>query len=112
MKRLTVLSLCAAIGVALAGCNSQDASDLKRDVGKLADTGGRAINNAQLVARVEAALAQRKGVDMSGLHIEAKNGVVTLGGHVRSSEEKHLVQETTDGIRGVDKIVNNLRIEN
>lgn len=111
MKRLLVLPLCIAVGVALAGCNSQDASDLKRDVGKLAETGGRAIGNAQLVARVEAALAQRKGVDISGLHVEAKNGVVTLGGHVRTAEEKRLVKETAEGIRGVDKVVNNLRIE-
>jgi osmotically-inducible protein OsmY len=99
------------MGLVVLGCNSEDAGDLKRDVGKLAETGGRAIGNAQLVARVNAALAQRKGVDIGGLHVEAKAGVVTLGGHVRDAEERRRVVETVSEIRGVDKVVNNLRIQ-
>lgn len=95
----------------LAGCNSNDARDLSRDAGQLAHTAGRAAVNAQLAARVNATLADRKGVDMSGLHIEAENGVVTLGGHVRNAAEKRRVQDTVEGIRGVDRVVNDLRVQ-
>ena len=95
----------------LLACNSKDAADLSRDVGKVAKTATRAAGNAQLAGRVNAALAQRKGVDMSGLHIESEGGTVTVGGHVRDAKEKQTVLDTVDGIRGVDKVVDKLRIE-
>lgn len=112
MERLSWFAAVLGLGtLALTGCNSEDARDIKKDVGNLAESGGRALGNAQLVARINATLLQTKGVDVSGLHIESKNGVVTLGGHVRSAEEKRLVEKTTEGIRGVEKVKNDLRIE-
>jgi len=36
---------------------------------------------------------------------------VTLGGHVRNAAEKRRIQETVEGIRGVEKVVNKLRIQ-
>lgn len=95
----------------LIACNSQDAADLKRDVGQVAKTATRAAGNAQLVARANATLAQRKGVDVSGLHLEATGGTLTVGGHVRSKEEKATVLQTVKEIRGVDKVVDQLRVE-
>ena len=95
----------------LVACNSQDAADLKRDVGQVAKTATRAAGNAQLVARANATLAQTKGIDVSGLHIEATGGTVTVGGHVRNAPEKRKVVETLQDIRGVDKVVDKLRIE-
>ena len=94
----------------LVACNSKDAADLSRDVGKVAKTATRAAGNAQLAGRVNAALAQRKGVDMSGLHVESEGGTVTLGGHVRTAKEKRTVLDTVNGIRGVDKVVDKLTI--
>lgn len=108
MKLIPTLLLA---GVALVACNPQDAGDLKRDAGKLAGTAGEALSNAQLAARVNGALAQRKGVDMKGLHIESKDGVVTVGGHVRNREEKIRVVDTVEGIRGVEKVIDKLRIQ-
>ena len=96
---------------ALAGCNSQDANELSRDAGKFAKTAGKAAGNAQLVVRVNAALANRKGVDMSGLHIEAAGGTVTVGGHVRNAEEKKRVLETARDVRGAEKVIDKLRIQ-
>jgi osmotically-inducible protein OsmY len=101
----------ALLAVVAAGCNSSDAKELSQDAGRLAKTAGRAVGNAQLAARVNAALANRKGVDMSGLHVEAEKGVVTLGGHVRNAEEKQRVLETARDVRGVDKVVDKLRIQ-
>jgi osmotically-inducible protein OsmY len=93
------------------GCNPQDASDLKHDASHMASTSERALGNAGVVARVNISLSQQKEVDVSGMHIEARNGVVTLGGHVKSDHERRLAEKTVLEIKGVDKVVNNLRIE-
>ena len=107
MRPLLLLPL----AVLIIGCNSQDAKDLTRDVGQVAKTATRAAGNAQLVVRINAELAQKKGVDVSGLHIENEGGRVTVGGHVRSAHEKNLVINAVKEIRGVDKVVSTLRIE-
>lgn len=109
--RYLLLAGVAVMAMPLAGCNSQDAGNLAQDVGKIARDTTHAAGNAQLVARVNAALAQRKGVAMNGLHITAEKGVVTVGGHVRDAGEKHKVLETVNEIRGVDRIVDQLRIQ-
>jgi len=108
MKRTAILTL---VALTLGACNSQDARELTQDAGKLGKTAARAAGNAQLVARINGALAQRKGVDMSGLRVEATGGVVTVGGHVRNAKEKRTVLDTVEGIRGVDRVVDKLRIQ-
>jgi osmotically-inducible protein OsmY len=97
----------------LAGCNSQDAKNLTHDTATLAKDTGQALGSATLAGKVNSVLALRKGVDMSGLHVEAtEDGTVTLSGHVRNKEEKQRVLDTVDGIRGVDKIVSkDLRVQ-
>lgn len=104
--------------VALGGCNPTDAKDLKQDAEKVrqnaavfTNTARRSLRNGQLALRVNAALADRKGVDMSGLHIESENGIVTVGGHVRDAAEKKRVIDTVNGVRGVERVVDDLRIE-
>ena len=96
--------------LAIFGCNSKDAAELKQDAGKLVKTASRAATNGQVVVRVNAALAQRKGVDMEGLHIENEGGVVTVGGRVRTAKERTIVMDTVRGIRGVDKAIDKLRV--
>lgn len=96
----------------LAGCNSQDAKNLGHDTAAIAKDTTHALGSATLAGKVNSVLALRKGVDMSGLHIEAENGTVTISGHVRNKEEKQRVIDTVDGIRGVDKIVSkDLRVQ-
>ncbi|MGV3614295.1 MAG: BON domain-containing protein [Fimbriimonas sp.] len=108
MKRMIGMALLALVAV---GCNSGDAKELTQDAGRLAKTAGKAAGNAQVAIRVNAALANRKGVDMSGLHVESDKGVVTIGGHVRNAEEKKRVLETARDVRGVEKVIDKLRIE-
>ena len=96
----------------LAGCNPQDAKNLGQDTATLAKDTTQALGSATLASKVNTVLALRKGVDMSGLHIDAQDGTVTIGGHVRNSEEKKRILDTVDGIRGVDKIVStDLRVQ-
>ena len=109
---LHISALALAALPLLTGCNSEDARNLAQDTGKIAKDVGQSAGNAQLYDRVTATLAQRKGVDMSGLHVEAKDGVVTISGHVRDANEKRIVKETVEGIRGVDKLdVSQLRTQ-
>jgi osmotically-inducible protein OsmY len=97
--------------VLLAGCNSEDARNLSQDTRQLAQHAGESLGNAGLAGKVNTVLSLRKGVDMSGLHIEAKDGVITLSGHVRDSSERRRVLDTVEGIRGVEKVVaDNLRV--
>ena len=100
----------AGIALLLAGCNSEDANNLKHDVSRIAQDTTKAAGNAELAARVNSMLVQRKGIDMEGLHVEAGHGVVTIGGHVRNAHEKHLVLQTVRDTRGVDQVVDKLRI--
>lgn len=110
-KALRCLVWSLVLAGALSGCNSEDARHLKDDTRNLAEHTGEALGSARLAGSVSTVLALRKGVDMSGLHIEAKDGVVTLSGHVRNRQEKHRVLDTVNGIRGVDKVIDHLRIE-
>ncbi len=104
----TVLLLAGA----LYGCNSQDAQHLTNDAAAITKDTTQALGSATLAGKVNSVLSLRKGVDMSGLHIDAQGGIITLSGHVRNSEEKQRVINTVDGIRGVDKVVSkDLRVQ-
>lgn len=108
--------VCSGIVFSLAGmlygCNSQDAQHLSQDTAALAKDTSQALGSATLGGKVNSVLALRKGVDMSGLHIESSGGTVTISGHVRNQEEKQRVINTVDGIRGVDNVVaTDLRVQ-
>lgn len=94
----------------LIGCNQEDAQNITEDAKSLAASTGKAIGGMTLAGKVNAALALRKDVDMTGLHIEAKDGVVTVGGHVESAQEKKLVLDVVNGTKGVERVVDQLRI--
>ena len=101
--------LASALG--LAGCNPQDAQNLSVDTRHIAQDTGQALGNAKLAASVNTVLALRKGVDMSGLHIDAKDGVVTVGGHVRNTAEHQRVLATVENTRGVNKVIDHLHAQ-
>src|SRR5438132_266910 len=94
----------------VGGCNTRDAGNLAQDARSLSQHTGQAIGSASLAAKVNTVLSLRKGVDMSGLHVEAQDGVVTVSGHVRNVEERKRVVETINNTRGVEKVINKLRI--
>jgi osmotically-inducible protein OsmY len=99
------------LAVTLAGCNPRDAGDLAQDARNLSRHTGQALGSATLAGKVNTVLSLRKGVDMSGLHIEAQDGVVTIGGHVRNAEERRRIVQTVNGIRGVDKVIDQMRVQ-
>jgi len=97
------------VGAAI-GCNSTDATDLKRDATQLGQTAQRAATNATVAGKVNAALALRKGVDMKGLHVSAEGGVVTIGGHVGSAQEKKTVLDVANNTVGVERVIDQINI--
>jgi hypothetical protein len=108
-KAAIALAIIAAI--IITGCNKQDAKDLTKDAGKLAETAARSAKNAGPVMAVNTVLGLRKGVDITGLHITAQGSTVTVGGHVKTKKEKALILEITQETRGVDKVIDELRVE-
>ncbi len=111
MRKTVIAVLLLGIVATLSGCNSRDAGNLAQDARTFTQHTGQALGSATLAGKVNTVLSLRKGVDMSGLHVEAQDGVVTLSGHVRNGEERRRVVQTVDGIRGVDRIVDQIRVQ-
>jgi osmotically-inducible protein OsmY len=110
MRKLGFLSIVAAI--VLAGCSSEDANKLSSDAKNLAQDAGQAIGGLTLAGKVQAALRLRKDIDANGLHVEAKDGIVTITGHVKSADEKARVFDIANNTVGVDKVINtDLKVE-
>lgn len=111
--KLSWITVPVVLGLALslAACNPTDAKDLTNDASKLAKSATVAAKNASVAANVNTALSLRKGVHMEGLHIEAKDNVVTIGGHVKTATEKKLILDIARETRGCDKLVDELRVE-
>lgn len=98
-------------GLLLVGCNATDSQELTQDVGKVAETATRSLANASLAVKVNTHLSLRKGVDMSGLRVESEGGTVTVSGHVHTPQEKSLVLTIARETRGVERVVDRLRVE-
>jgi hypothetical protein len=103
--------LVAILGVALCGCNPQDAAELKQDAGKLVKTTTVAAGNAKTAGNVALVLGSWKGLRFDGLRVEAKDDVVTLNGSIRTAKEKAEAGRVANQIHGVNKVINNLKVE-
>jgi len=97
-------------GVALCGCNPQDAAEFKQDAGKLVKTTTVAAGNATVASKVTIVLASWKGIHQDRFRVEAKGGTVTLVGTVPTAKEKAEVERVAKQIRGVDTVINNLKV--
>ena len=74
-------------------------------------TTGEAAGNAKVASKVNIVLASWKGIHMDRFRVESKDGVVTLVGTVPTAKEKAEVQRVANQVRGVDKVINNLKVE-
>jgi hyperosmotically inducible periplasmic protein len=66
--------------------------------------------NGDLAKRVEFELYRTNAFNTSTMQIRASDGTVTLGGTVRSRAEQMLAERIAQGVTGVKKIVNDLKI--
>lgn len=97
--------------VVITGCNDQDAKDLGQDTGKLVETAARSARNAGPVVAVNTVLGLRKDLDITGLRVTAEGSTVTIGGHVKTRKEKATVLELAKNTKGVDKLIDEIRVE-
>ena len=107
----TIQGITLCIGITLSGCNPKDAAELKQDAGKLVKTTTTAAGNAKVAGNVNLILASWKGIHMDRFRVESKGGDVTLVGTVPTAKEKAEVQRVANQVRGVDKVINNLKVE-
>ena len=94
-----------------AGCNPQDSKNLTEDTKKLAASSSEALGNAGLAGKVNGVLSVWKSVDMSNFKVQAQDGTVTLDGRVRTASEKKQILYVVKQIRGVDKVVDQLKVD-
>ncbi len=71
---------------------------------------GEYIDDKTLEARVAAALAQADGVSLFNVEVEASRGDVTLGGFVKTEEEKQRAAEIAQQVEDVRQVTNGILI--
>jgi osmotically-inducible protein OsmY len=73
-------------------------------------TTGAALRDERLRQAVEAELAEEPGVDARDVGVAAKDGIVTLAGHVSSHAEKIAAERTAARVPGVQAVVAALEV--
>lgn len=76
----------------------------------LSQPAGRTIDDASITAQVKTALLFRRSTSTGDIRVKTDNGVVTLGGTVRSAADKALVVKLATDIDGVRSVVNTMTI--
>lgn len=80
-------------------------------VGAKMGTMGDKIDDASVTALVKMTLLYHRSTSGLNTTVEAKDGVVTLGGTARNAAEKDLAGKFAGDVRGVERVVNNMIIE-
>ncbi len=68
------------------------------------------VDDTRIVAQVRAALMVNRNIDSTEIEVSSRNGIVTLTGIVPGGAEKDLAQEIAEDCRGVQGVINELRI--
>jgi osmotically-inducible protein OsmY len=107
-----VWAICVAGAViALAGCSQEDVKNVQNDTSKLGNDMKPMVTGAGLSAKVWTQLSMHKGIDTSGLHIEASDKTVTVSGHVRDSGMRKKVVDAINETTGVEQVVDKLNVQ-
>jgi outer membrane murein-binding lipoprotein Lpp len=103
MRNTVFITLLLALVV--AGCNQQDTDKISSDAKTVASDAGQAVSGLTLEGKVQTALRLRKDIDASDLHVSAKDGVVTITGHVKDPAARSVVYSVVSNTAGVDKVI-------
>lgn len=71
---------------------------------------GEFIDDTLLVTRITAALTRNSGVSAINLEVEVNRGIVILGGFVDSAQERNLAGQVTEGVDGVERVINSIEL--
>jgi hyperosmotically inducible protein len=73
-------------------------------------TVGQATDDTLTTTEVKAKLAEKK-INPIEVHVETKDGVVTLTGHVKTEADKGLAAETAQAVKNVKSVNNQLVVK-
>jgi hyperosmotically inducible protein len=72
---------------------------------------GEVFDDTALLAKAKAALVKDPDIKGTSIDVDVNRGVVTLTGVVRSEAERKKVVDTVYGIKGVQKVQTDLKIQ-
>jgi cytidylate kinase len=100
-SRITVET---AVELICQGVQDKNLLDLKEESKSI-------IADLIIQKKVEIINLSQPGLDGHHLEVSSKNGIVTLGGHVHSSEEHAQVLELTATVEGIKKIIDKVQLK-
>jgi hyperosmotically inducible protein len=113
---LPVLLAPFALAAALSGCKREDpnapgpAERFGKEVDSAVERAGEVASDAAVTSQVKAALALHKEIDALKVNVDTVDGVVTLRGVVATESAKAEAERAAATVRGVKRVVNELRV--
>lgn len=105
------MRLCAVLGaVLLAAASAGLAQGDSRDRPSGGSSIGNRIDDTVLNTKVRAALVKERSLDSSELRVKADGTTVTLGGSVKSAEEKRKAEKVARTVAGVRSVKNEIEV--
>ena len=101
MKRIRTIAGALFVLNALSGCQALTGR-----------TAGRNIDDLTISASVKARLVADKISNFTRIDVDTVNAVVSLNGLVESEHEKRRAEDIASLVDGVEKIINNLQVQN
>lgn len=68
------------------------------------------VSDDELYDKVRIVLANDSGVKGGAIEVKVAQGTVELNGHVRTEKQKAKAEKTAKKVKGVQKVVNNLKV--
>jgi len=90
---------------------TNDATATRGNIEEKADTAGQVITDAAITSDIKAKFLVEPGIPGTKIDVDTQNGVVTLGGTVKSQAEAEKAISIASVSSGVKRVVNNLRVQ-
>ena len=119
MKALPVLKIAAVVGsltfavgatAQTMGSSAASSTEAASAPSGASESVGQHISDATVTTKIKAALMTAKDVKSTHIHVKTRRGVVWLTGSVPTSDEKTRAQQVVEGIDGVHRVKNHLKV--
>ena len=133
-EHLTLVGISMLFVVGLTACNKpgpaetagkkidQTAEDTGKQISKAADKvgdklgeqgtkAGVVIDDAEITAKVKAAIFAEPGLKTLQISVDTVKGVVTLSGSVDSQQSSHRAKDLASAVAGVNEVENRLAVK-
>ena len=74
------------------------------------ETIGQHLDDSTITTKAKADLLAAKNVKSTHIHVKTRKGVVWLTGSVPSADEKAAAEEIVQGVKGVSRVKNHLKV--